>query len=401
MSSPALLSFFATVPLGIEALLKSELEALGATDIHAERAGVRFHSDLKTAYRICLWSRLAGRVLMPIARFPAPDEKKLYGGIRSIRWNDHLDPSGTFAINVTASLNQKSKLQHTHFAALKAKDAIVDQFRSVSGSRPSVHLDRPKLRIQIHLENSEAIVSIDLSGESLHRRGYRDDAAKAPLKENLAAAILELSGWRDIHKSGGCFVDLMCGSGTLAIEASLMASNTAPGFFREYFGFLGWKQHLHSAWKDLKQEAIDLRITDKKRLPRLYAFDKDGHSLKAARENASEAMCTEMIHFERRELALAPDISPHLGETGLVGCNPPYGERLENPEELKGLYRLIGDTFKKKASGWKGFVFTGNLDLAKEVGLKASQRFPLFNGSIDCRLLTYELYSGKRSTGAS
>ena len=381
----------------MESLLGKELLALGASEVQSERAGVYFKSDLKTAYRVCLWSRLAGRVLLPIARFPAPDEKKLYGGMRSIRWTDHLQPSNSFAINVTSSLNQKSKLQHTHFAALKAKDAIVDQFRSVSGTRPDVHLHRPDVKIQIHLENSEAIVSIDLSGESLHRRGYRDQAAKAPLKENLAAAILELSGWKEVSKAGGSFVDLMCGSGTLAIEAALIASNTAPGFFREYFGFTGWQQHQASLWKDLKQEAIDVRITDKKRLPRLYAFDKDGLTLKVARENAEESMTSEHIHFERRELALAPDMAVQYGELGLVGCNPPYGERLENPEELKTLYRLLGDTFKKKAAGWRGFVFTGNLDLAKEVGLKASQRFQLFNGSIDCRLLTYELYAGKKT----
>ncbi len=396
MPSPTLLSLFATVPLGIESLLGEELSRLGASGIALERAGVRFQADLKTAYRICLWSRLAGRVLLPIARFSAPDEKKFYGGVRSINWSEHMKADGSFAISVTSSQNEKSKLQHTHFAALKAKDAIADQFRSVTGARPDVRLDRPDVRIQIHLEQGEATVSIDLSGESLHRRGYREQGAKAPLKENLAAAILVMAGWPQISKAGVGFVDLMCGSGTLPIEAALMSSNTAPGFFREYFGFLGWKQHDAAAWRELKQEAMKVRITDKKLLPRFFAFDQDSFTLKTARENAAEAMVDDLIHFERRELAEAPQISPNYGEAGLVGCNPPYGERLDDPEKLKALYRLIGDTFKKKASGWKGFVFTGNLDLAKEVGLKASRRFPLFNGAIDCRLLTYDLYAGKR-----
>jgi 23S rRNA (guanine2445-N2)-methyltransferase / 23S rRNA (guanine2069-N7)-methyltransferase len=396
MPNPVPLSLFATVPLGIESLLGEELTSLGASEITLERAGVRFKSDLKTAYRICLWSRLAGRILLPIARFAAPDEKKLYGGVRSINWSEHLKNDGSFAINVTSSQNEKSKLQHTHFAALKAKDAIVDQFRSVTGVRPDVRLDRPDLRIQLHLEQGEAFVSIDLSGDSLHRRGYREQGAKAPLKENLAAAILMMAGWPQISKPGVGFVDLMCGSGTLPIEAALMSSNTAPGYFRDYFGFLGWKKHDAAAWKELKQEAMKVRITDKKLLPRFFAFDQDGFTLKVARENAAEAMVDDLIHFERRELAEAPQISPNYGETGLVGCNPPYGERLDDPEKLKSLYRLIGDTFKKKASGWKGFVFTGNLDLAKEVGLKASRRYPLFNGAIDCRLLTYDLYAGKR-----
>jgi len=396
MPSPTLLSLFATVPLGIESLLGEELSRLGASGVVLERAGVRFQADLKTAYRICLWSRLAGRILLPISRFAAPDEKKLYGGVRSIHWSEHLKNDGSFAISVTSSQNEKSKLQHTHFAALKAKDAIVDQFRSVTGVRPDVRLDRPDLRIQLHLEQGEATVSIDLSGESLHRRGYREQGAKAPLKENLAAAILMMAGWPELSKPGAGFVDLMCGSGTLPIEAALMSSNTAPGFFRDYFGFLGWRKHDATAWKELKQEAMRVRITDRKLLPRFFAFDQDGLTLKVARENAAEALVDDLIHFERRELSEAPPISPNYGETGLVGCNPPYGERLDDPEKLQALYRLIGDTFKKKASGWKGFVFTGNLDLAKEVGLKASRRFPLFNGAIDCRLLTYDLYAGKR-----
>lgn len=389
-------SLFATVPLGIENLLAEELRELGATATATERAGVRFEADLRTAYRVCLWSRLAGRILLPVARFHAPDEKKLYGGVRSIRWDDHLKVDGSFSIHVTASQNQKSKLQHTHYAALKAKDAIVDQFRSVQGSRPDVRLDRPDLKIQIHLEQGDAIVSIDLSGESLHRRGYREEGARAPLKENLAAAILRLAGWHQLSQPGNGFVDLMCGSGTLPIEAALISTRTAPGFFREYFGFLGWKQHDPAIWRELKREAIDVRITDKKKLPRFFAFDQDGFALKAARGNASEALVEDLVHFERRELAQAPQIASHFGASGLIGCNPPYGERLDDPEKLKALYRLIGDTFKKKASGWNGFVFTGNLDLAKEIGLKASRRFPLYNGAIDCRLLTYDLYAGKR-----
>ncbi|MEN9723132.1 MAG: putative rRNA (2-N-methyl-G2445)-methyltransferase [Pseudomonadota bacterium] len=391
-ASSAPLALFATVPLGIEELLSQELTQLGAQEIQLERAGAHFRADLKTAYRICLWSRLASRILLPIARFPASDEKKLYGGIRSIRWSDHLEATGSFAIQVTASQNEKSQLQHTHFAALKAKDAIVDQYRSVTGTRPDVRLDRPDLKIQIHLEKGEAIVSIDLSGESLHRRGYREDGARAPLKENLAAAILQLAGWPSISAPDTAFVDLMCGSGTLAIEAALMSSRTAPGFFRDYFGFLGWKQHDSAIWKELKKEAITLRITDKKQLPRFFAFDQDGFTLKIARQNASEAMVSEWIHFERRALADAPQFSPQYAERGLVGVNPPYGERLEDPAELQSLYRLIGDTFKKKAPNWNAFVFTGNLELAKSVGLKASRRTPLYNGAIECRLLTYPLY---------
>lgn len=398
MPAPSLHSFFASVPLGMEQLLEKELLELGAQSCKRERAGVRFEATLEKAYRICLWSRLASRVLLPISRFKAPDAKKLYAGVKAIRWRDHLKAEGTLAIDVTQSQNQGTELQHTHFVAQKAKDAVVDQFMSTTGVRPSVQLQQPDLRIHIHLEKGEASVSLDLSGDSLHRRGYRAAGAQAPLKENLAAAILILAGWPEISAPKAGFVDLMCGSGTLAIEAALMSTRTAPGFFREYFGFLGWLQHDAAAWRSLKKEAIDSRITDPKLLPRFYAFDRDNRTLAVARENAAEAMLGELIHFERRELKDSTQIAPNYGTTGLVGANPPYGERLSELEELKPEYALLGDTFKKKAPGWKGFVFTGSAELSKVIGLRPSARHLLYNGSIECRLLCYEMYSGSRET---
>ncbi|MFN7685238.1 MAG: class I SAM-dependent RNA methyltransferase, partial [Oligoflexia bacterium] len=232
MSSLPLRSFFASVPLGMESLLEQELQSLGASALVRERAGVRFESDLATAYKICLWSRLASRILLPIAQFAAPDAKKLYGGVKSIRWRDHLKPEGTLAIDVTQSGQALPELRNTHFVALKAKDAICDQFMSTAGVRPSVQLEQPDLQIRIHLEKGQATVSLDLSGDSLHRRGYRAAGAQAPLKENLAAAILILAGWPELSAPGVGFVDLMCGSGTLPIEAALMSTRTAPGFQR-------------------------------------------------------------------------------------------------------------------------------------------------------------------------
>ncbi len=381
----------------MEQLLEQELAGLGASSLKRERAGVRFEADLATAYRICLWSRLASRILLPISRFPAPDARKLYAGVKAIRWRDHLKPEGTLAIDVTQSGPPGPELRNTHFVALKSKDAICDQFMSTTGVRPSVQLAQPDLQIRIHLEKGEASVSIDLSGDSLHRRGYRAAGAQAPLKENLACAILILAGWPALSKPGAGFVDLMCGSGTLPIEAALMSTNTAPGFFREYFGFLGWLGHDAPAWRLLKKQAIEARITDPKKLPRFFAFDRDNRTLAVARENAAEAMVSELIHFERRELKDASQIAPNYGSTGLIGANPPYGERLSEVDELKADYKLIGDTFKQKAPGWNGFVFTGSPELSKVVGLKPSARHLLYNGSIECRLLTYEMYSGSRN----
>ncbi len=388
--------FFAAVPLGMEGLLEKELAGLGASKIRRERAGVHFEATLPVAYRICLWSRLASRILLPISRFQAPDAKKLYAGVKQIRWAQHLRPEGTLAIDVTQSQNPNTELRNTHFVALKAKDAIVDQFMSTAGVRPNVQIAQPDVQVRIHLEKGEASVSIDLSGDSLHRRGYRADGAQAPLKENLAAAILILAGWPEMSAPGVGFVDLMCGSGTLPIEAALISTRTAPGFFREYYGFQGWLQHDSDCWKSLKKEAIESRITDPKLLPRFYAFDRDLRTLAVARENAAEAMLSELIHFERRELKDASQISPNYGKTGLVGANPPYGERLDEVEALKADYALLGDTFKKKAPGWNGFVFTGSSELSKLIGLRPSARHPLFNGSIECRLFTYEMYAGSR-----
>lgn len=396
-SAPVPLPLFASVPLGMEILLEQELQRLGAQALRRERAGVRFEADLETAYRICLWSRLAGRILLPIATFKAPDAKKLYAGVKAIRWRDHLKPEGSLAIDVTQSGQPSPELRNTHFVALKSKDAICDQFMSTAGVRPNVQLEQPDLQIRIHLEKGDATVSIDLSGDSLHRRGYRASGAQAPLKENLAAAILTLAGWPELSGPGVGFVDLMCGSGTLPIEAALMSTQTAPGFFREYFGFLGWLKHDSEAWKFLKKEAIAARITDPKLLPRFFAFDRDNRTLAVARENAEEAMVSDYIHFEKRELKDASQIAPNYGKTGLVGANPPYGERLSEVEELKPDYALIGDTFKKKAPGWRGFVFTGSNDLAKVIGLKPSAKHPLYNGSLECRLLTYEMYAGSRN----
>jgi 23S rRNA (guanine2445-N2)-methyltransferase / 23S rRNA (guanine2069-N7)-methyltransferase len=242
----------------LETLLEGEIRALGGTDVKRVRAGVGFKGDLALAYRVCLWSRVANRVLLPLKSFPAPTPEKLYGGVKGIRWADHLGPENTMAVDFSSS---RSQITHTQFGALKVKDAIVDQIRSNTGERPSINVETPDVRINVYLLDDVATVGIDLSGTSLHQRGYRDEGTPAPLKENLAAALLLFAGWPEKAQSlenlrePYCFVDAMCGSGTLPIEAALIATDTAPGLLRQHFGFLRWKGHDAAVWAALLEEA--------------------------------------------------------------------------------------------------------------------------------------------------
>ncbi|MCD6580537.1 MAG: 23S rRNA (guanine(2445)-N(2))/(guanine(2069)-N(7))-methyltransferase, partial [Desulfuromusa sp.] len=245
--------FFATAALGLEPLLLTELDDLGATDIKQERAGVRFSGDLGMAYKACLWSRLASRILLPLATFTASDPDQLYAGVLAIDWSEHLTVEDTLAVDCTLI---QSKITHTRYGALKVKDAVVDQFRSRVGDRPSVAVEQPDVRLNLHIYRDQATLSIDLSGDSLHRRGYRIDGVHAPLKENLAAAILIRAGWPAICAAGGGLADPLCGSGTLPVEAGLIATDTAPGLLRRYYGFLGWLQYDEELWDDLLKEAL-------------------------------------------------------------------------------------------------------------------------------------------------
>jgi 23S rRNA (guanine2445-N2)-methyltransferase / 23S rRNA (guanine2069-N7)-methyltransferase len=379
------MKFFAATPKGMEELLVEELKTLGAQNVTKARAGAMFEGSVETAYRACLWSRIANRVFLPLKTFPAATQEKLYAGVKSIKWSDHFTNDQTFAVDFASN---QSQMTHTQFGALKTKDAIVDQFRSNTGIRPSIDVARPDIRINVYVLNDEATVSLDLSGDSLHKRGYRDEGTPAPLKENLAAAILMLAEWPRVAKEGGNFVDPMCGSGTLAIEAAMIAADRAPGLDRKHYGFLKWAQHDPKIWKSLVQEAMDREIQDPEKLPKILGSDRDFQAINAARANVERAGLSDIIKIEKRDALEAEATGPK----GLIVLNPPYGERMGDVEELKPLYKGIGDTFKKKFQGWGGYVFTGSPDLAKVVGLKASRRFVLFNGALECRLLKYDLY---------
>ncbi|WP_455198262.1 bifunctional 23S rRNA (guanine(2069)-N(7))-methyltransferase RlmK/23S rRNA (guanine(2445)-N(2))-methyltransferase RlmL [Kaarinaea lacus] len=378
--------FFATAPKGMEGLLANELRDLGAGDVGESRSGVVFHGDLSTAYRVCLWSRIANRVLYPLATFSAADEDALYNGVFTIDWSAHLEADGTIAVDFTSV---RSAITHTRFGAQKVKDAIVDQFRQETGERPSVERDRPDVRINVFLYRDQATVYLDLSGDSLHRRGYRLEGGGAPLKENLAAAILVRAGWPEIAAEGGALVDPMCGSGTLPIEAAMMALDIAPGLLRDYWGFLGWKQHDAGIWSDLVTDARERCNRGLEKRLVIRGFDVSARAIDIARDNAAAIGLEKHIEFSQRAIrdcAPAPDVA-----MGLVVVNPPYGERLGEHEELKPLYSELGDCLKSSYQGWRASVITSDPELGKCMGIRARQINKVYNGALECILLRLEI----------
>jgi 23S rRNA (guanine2445-N2)-methyltransferase / 23S rRNA (guanine2069-N7)-methyltransferase len=379
------LNFFATTPKGMEPLLADELSALGADSVRTTRAGVSFEGALEVGYRACLWSRVASRILLMLTRFPAASPEDLYDGVRAIRWDEHLAPDGTLAVDFTTA---QSNITHSHFGALKVKDAIVDQFRDDYGVRPSVALDRPDVRVNVYLHKNQARLSLDLSGESLHRRGYREEGVSAPLKENLAAAILLYSGWPELAAEGSPLLDPMCGSGTLPIEAALMAADIAPGLMRTYFGFLGWRGHDPAIWKQLQEEALERKRVGGSNLPAIVGYDADPKAVRAALANREWAGLRDIVHFERKALAEARPVGR---QPGLFVVNPPYGERLGDRATLPRLYGELGEVLRRYFGGWQAAVFTGNPDLAHRLRLRSTATQHLYNGALPCDLLRFEV----------
>ncbi|MDF1537087.1 MAG: bifunctional 23S rRNA (guanine(2069)-N(7))-methyltransferase RlmK/23S rRNA (guanine(2445)-N(2))-methyltransferase RlmL [bacterium] len=382
------LEFFASCPLGINDLLAKELESFGATDLKESAAGVSFKGTLETAYRACLWSRVASRVHLHLATFPVITEDDLYKGVKAVAWEDHLFPDRTFAIQTSG---KTTTVTHTHYASLKAKDAVVDRFRELTGERPSVQVRQPDARIHIHLARDKGTVSLDLSGESLNKRGYRLDMGEAPLKENLAAAILLRAGWPAIAAEDGPFVDPMCGSGTLLVEAALMAGDVAPGIFRTVWGFTGWKKHESGMWTNLQVEARYRMKEGGGRFPVMVGYDAERSAIRKALANLDRAGFAGKVHVERRSVdSLVPPPAAR-GREGLVAVNPPYGERLGEVQELKGLYGTLGRELRARFPGWRAVVFTGNPELGKEMGIRAVKTNNLYNGDLKCRLLHFDI----------
>lgn len=390
--------FFATSPHGTEDLLMTELAALGAERIASVRSGASFRGSLSTAYRVCLWSRVASRVFFPLGQVPAASVDELYAGARTFPWEDHLRPDATLAVDCSL---HRSALGHSRHAALKVKDAVVDRFRERCGRRPSVQLEYPDLRIAVLVEGDMATLSLDLSGESLFRRGYRESGGLAPLKENLAAAILLRAGWPAIAARGGALLDPLCGSGTLLIEGTLMAADIAPGLFRSRFGFETWPGHDAAVWRELLREAEERRAAGLVGLPVILGCDRDANIVAVAMHNLKKAGLGERVHVDTADFAAwLSEVRTQAGEGGLLVTNPPYGERLGDEARLRVLYAALGDLCRRHYSGWQLSVLTGNPELAGHLGLRATKAHSLRNGPIRARLFHYELRASDTPSAA-
>ena len=384
-------ALFATCAKGLEYLLRDELRALGAEDAREALAGVHFEGSIELACRACLWSRLASRILLRLAEFDAADADALYAGTRAIDWSEHLAPGGTFAIDAVGG---SASLKHTQFIALRCKDAIVDQFRERTGTRPDVEVERPSIRLNVRIHRGRATLSLDLAGTPLHRRGWRQGQGEAPLKENLACAMLLRSGWPAIHAAGGALVDPMCGAGTLLIEGALMAADVAPGLRRDYFGFLGWKQHDAALWQRLREDAETRAAAGLRALkPVFFGSDRDPGVLNEAKRNAQAAGVAGFLHLARQPVEHLQ--RPAGGEApGLVICNPPYGERLGDRVELAATYRAFGDRLRTEFAGWHAGIIVADDELGHRLGLRAEKRYTLYNGALECHLLLFDLVVG-------
>jgi 23S rRNA (guanine2445-N2)-methyltransferase / 23S rRNA (guanine2069-N7)-methyltransferase len=373
--------FFVTAAGGTADLLAAELAALGIVGAREVQGGAACEGGLADAYRACLESRLGLRVLWQLARFPVADADALYAGVRAIDWAAHMDAGGTLAVDFSGSV---PGITHTQFGAQRVKDAVVDQFRERTGTRPSVDRESPMLRINAHAARGGLTLAIDLSGDSLHRRGYRGGQGAAPLKENLAAAILIRAGWPAIAAAGGGFVDPMCGSGTLPIEAALIAADIVPGLLRASFGFERWKLHDAAAWRALREQAEARRQPEQLAAGRIRGFDRDAVAIRDAEQNAARAGLGKRVFFQRCELSKLP-AAPLAG--GLVAVNPPYGERIGETQGLRALYATLGERLRAGYRGWEAAVFTGNPALGRELGINARRTHRMMNGPIECRLL--------------
>ncbi len=377
---------FATTAKGLEDLLSLEFQSIGIEDFTQSKGGVHFSATIEEALRICLWSRIANRVLLQIKQFDADTEEALYNEVYAINWQDYFDHTSSFAIDCNL---QHSHLNHSQYAALKTKDAIVDQFRETTGERPNVETKQPDIQLNLYINNNKATLSLDLSGDSLHKRGYRKIGEHAPLKENLAAAILMRSQWHKKSAEGKPFVDPMCGSGTLVIEAAMMAGDIAPGILKEHWGFYEWRDFDSAVWQKLIDEALERREQGLKNLPSITGYDLSVHAIRAATLNVAAAGLTDYIHLEKRDISEATPRKQD--DKGIIVVNPPYGQRISNKPEVFELYNTLGEQFKKQFLGWDVSVFTDSLELGKKIPLRARKIHSLYNGALECKLLHFQI----------
>ena len=364
---------------GIEDLLVEELTALGAENIKKVTRAVEFEGDKKLLYRANYELRTALRVLVPFYQFRARHENHLYKKVREFDWSTLMNPNTTFAIDSAVSSNY---FNHSKYVALKTKDAIVDQFRDATGRRPSVELQQPDLRLNVFIQHDNVSISLDSSGSSLHKRGYRLNTVSAPINEVLASAMILLSGW----KNDKPLLDPMCGSGTIPIEAAMIAKNIPAQFLREHFSFHNWKDFDREIWEEVVNEANERINHDD---CHIYPSDIDPESRHYGRKNAILAHVSNQLHFERKDfMTSTPPETP-----GIIIMNPPYDERMEI-EDTKAFYKEIGDRLKNHYPGWSAWLISSNKDALKSIGLRPSKKYTLYNGKLECKYQKFEMFAG-------
>lgn len=369
--------FFATCARGLEPILAKELHALGA-DATKGRGGVTFEGDSALVYRANLWLRTAVRVLRPVLEADVQSPDELYDAVRTLDWSEFMTPDHTLAVDCNV---RDSRITHSQYAARRVKDAICDQFREKVGRRPSVDTERPGVGINLHISRNHAILSLDSSWDSLHKRGYRPIQTRAPLNEALAAGLLLYLG----YDGSAPLYDPMCGSGTFPIEAAWIATNRPPGLMRKWFGFFGWPDFDKGLWSAIREDA---RRGVRKDTPfPIGGSDVRRDAIEFAGENARSAGVGNLVKLTRSDLTQA---KPPGDAPGILICNPPYGERIGEEQELADTYRLLGETVEKHWPGWKLAMLTSNDWLAKKVWLRAARKTPFFNGSLECRLWEFE-----------
>ena len=383
-----MLKLFATAAGGLSELLREELMSLGAKNVKAQPRGVSFEGNLEIAYRACLWSRLANRIFLTVLEVELETQEELTEEVARLNWSEHMDSLGTFSVSFSG---KGMGIDHSHYGALKIKDGIVDHFRNNGGERPSVDKQNPELRVHGHLNRNQLTLSIDLVGYSLHQRGYREgQQVTAPLKENVAAALLIRAGWPEIAKQGGTLYDPMCGSGTFLIEAAMMASDLAPGMDKaDKMGFITWKKHDEDLWENLLDEAEAREGEGLRNMPAIYGSDVSHKSLDIAEEAIAAAGYEDSI--EIKQMSVEQGRRWGDWQPGLIITNPPYGERLGEVDEVKIIYSALGHYLKTEFDGWKAAVLTCNPELGMYIGLKAVRSHNFNNAALECKLFRFEV----------
>jgi len=370
---------------GLEEILATELRALDAQNVQIQKRAVTFDGDTALMYKSNLYLRTAIKILQPIHTFEAINEQQLYDGVQQIDWSQYMKVTDTLAIDGVVNSNY---FNHSGYVALKSKDAIVDQFRDKTGERPNVDTQNPTLRINIHISDNVCNISLDASGEPLFKRGYRLERDIAPLNEVLAAGLIKLTGWDGQSN----FVDPMCGSGTLPIEAALIALDIPPAILRKEFGFEKWNNFDEPVWKQIRETAQQKFEDNRKEFQyMIQGSDMSGKAYRISTENIEHIGFDKIIKLNYKPL---DEYTPPSGG-GIAVMNPPYGERMKS-EDITTLYKMIGDNLKKKYAGYDVWILSNNIEAIKHIGLHPSRKIAMFNGSLECKFLKFAIYEGSK-----